>query len=344
VRPPSPARSEDGWRRRLIPALAVCGAVLAVFKAPAIAKEPAIAKVPDLSASLAPIGLRALAEQHRAYFWLDLENQGTRPQALCGDPSVMVVMQPGPRDPSEFFGYSVGNRCGGLGSENLVVPGGHLIVGLRMSVTAAMQLKKISRLDVHTDTLNADGTTRADTLTPDGSLLPEAERTITIELTEERLRRLPRFADLPVISTSRANGATSFGGWSALVRKAGNGGTESRNPSYWISLVNERKERKAVCRFLEVGVKILAGEKEIRTVTEGRVERNECADNVGVDSGWRLVGPGQAFTFLFRIEPKAGDPRGDRLAFTIQGAESSSTLEQPFSVFSIEAIVDPGTH
>ncbi|MBN2575901.1 MAG: hypothetical protein JXP73_15145, partial [Deltaproteobacteria bacterium] len=145
---------------------------------------------------------------------------------------------------------------------------------------------------------------------------------------------------LAVISTSRAKAGASFGGWSASVRPAGeDSGGKSTNLAYWISLVNQRREPKALCRFLAVKARLLLANKELRTVEEGRPDRVVCPDDFGMDSGWRLVGPGQAFTFLFTIEPKAGEAPAERVEFVIQGTESSSDLEQPFSAFSIQAFV-----
>jgi hypothetical protein len=312
------------WRLRPARALGVFGAVLATVQ------MPATAKMPDVAASLSPIRRGGSGEPHVAYFWLDLQNQAARSQVLCGNPSVTVGFHPGPREPSWFLGESRGphGACGGLGSEDLVGPGGHLSVGLRMTVTAEMESQKIDTVNVGTGVPVSDSTTLYDAAGP-----------VIIRMEGEQLHRLPRFADLPRISTSRAKQGASFGGWSASVRQVGGDRGPGQKPSYWISLVNERKEGKALCHFLEVRVRLLAHDKEIRTVTEGKVEGNECVDSVGLDSGWRLVGPGEAFTFLFPLEPKAGDDKADRLTFTVRGAESSSKLEEPLSIFGIEAII-----
>lgn len=61
--------------------IVACGILLTTGEVPA-------AGVADISASISPIGLGGPSGQRVAYLWLDLRNQGARPQALCGDPSV----------------------------------------------------------------------------------------------------------------------------------------------------------------------------------------------------------------------------------------------------------------
>jgi hypothetical protein len=107
--------------------------------------------------------------------------------------------------------------------------------------------------------------------------------------------------------------------------------------------VNGRKEEQAVCRLLSVRAKLVAGKREIRTVDDDKFEGNQCAGAFGVDTGWRLVGSGQAFTFLFIVDLKPGDEGADRLALTIRAFESSAKLEQPFSAFTVEATAEIST-
>jgi hypothetical protein len=305
--------------------IVACGIVLTTVEVPA-------ARVADISASISPIGLAGPAGQRSAYFWLDLRNQGPGPQALCGLPSISGGTGNGPRAPAGGFGFGGASHCGGLGTENLIGPGGHLIIGLKVQLTPDVLVQRLTGLTVRTDAL-----------TPGGAVLTDAnKRAIKIELNGGRLRHLPKFGELPVLTASR-NG-TSFGGWSAVVRHAGD--AASTRPAYWISLVNGRKEGQAVCSAVRVRVNLLAGKKEIRTVEEDKFEGNQCADAIpfGVDTGWRLVGSGQAFTFLFSVDLKPGDEKADRVAFTIQAFEASSKLEQPFSKFSIETIADISAH
>ena len=224
--------------------------------------------------------------------------------------------------------------CAGIGSENLIGPGGHLIIGLKVPLPPDMVVQRLTRLTVRTDAL-----------TPAGAVLTDAnKRAITIVLNGGQLRHLPKLGELPAITASRKG--ASFGGWSAVVRQAGDSGPANTRPAYWISLVNGRKEGQAVCRGLRVRGKLLAGKKEIRTVEEDKFEGNQCADafEFAVDTGWRLVGSGQAFTFLYTVDLKPGDEEADRLALTIRAFESSAKLEQSSSAFTIDTIADISTH
>jgi hypothetical protein len=306
--------------------LIACGVLLPALEQSALAKG----YPPDMVGSLAPIGLHGPNDTRFAYFWLDLRNRWAKPRALCGAPGLSFEsVDPGIR-PQRFFGVGgAGHFCGGLGSAVLLAPGAHLTIGIRLPVTTEERLRKLESIDVRTDALS-----------PDGAVLPVEERLVAVSIPRKQLRRLPRLGDLAVISTSRAKAGASFGGWSASVRPAGeDSGGKSTNLAYWISLVNQRREPKALCRFLAVKARLLLANKELRTVEEGRPDRVVCPDDFGMDSGWRLVGPGQAFTFLFTIEPKAGEAPAERVEFVIQGTESSSDLEQPFSAFSIQAFV-----
>jgi hypothetical protein len=285
----------------------------------------------DLSASLSPIGVGGPAGQRVAYLWLDLKNRAPRPQALCGDASLSLGWGNGPRAPGGGVGEGAVSHCGGPGSENLIGPGGHLIIGLRLPLLPERLVQRLTAVSVDTDSL---------TPAPDGGLVPNPDRPIVIEMNAGQLRHFPRLGNLPAIDTSRARDAAPFGGWSAVVRPVAGDGGASANRAYWVSLVNERPDRKAICRFLAVRVRLLALEKEIRTVEEGKIDGHECPSNVGLDSGWRLVGAGQAFSFLFPIEAKPGDEKADRLRFTIEAFEGSAKLEPPSSAFSIEAVVD----
>jgi hypothetical protein len=284
-------------------------------------------------ATLVPIGLGEPAARSVAYFWLDLQNQQRGPLAVCDPLSVVVGLREGGDDAAGGVGESAGPHGGScVAYESLVEAGGHLAVGLQIPVSYATRPQAIESLRLTADALS---------LAPDGGIAPDAKLPIVIELKGAQLRRLPRFADLPVIKARRAKGGASFGGWSASVRFAGGpahrGGPKT---AYWVSLVNERTERKAICSFVAITAKLFAGDKEIRRIYEGKEDSNGCADNVRLDTGWRLAGPGRPFTFLFPVEPKPGDERADRIEFAIQAVESSSGLERPFSTFSIDASVD----
>ena len=302
--------------------IVACGILLTVVEVPA-------ARGVDISASISPIGLGGPPGQRVAYFWLDLRNQGRGPQALCGDPSIYGGTGNGPRAPAGLFGVGGSSHCVSIGSENLIGPGGHLIIGLKLPLPGGMVVQRLTRLNVGTDVL-----------TPGGAVLTVAHRrAITIVLKGGQLRHLPKLGDLPPMTTS-LDGA-SVGGWSAVVRRAGSrDGQTNTQPAYWISLVNGRKEGQAVCRFLRVRAKLVAGKKEIRTVDDDKFEGNPCADAFGHDTGWRLVGSGQAFTFLYSVDLKPGDEEVDRLALTIRAFESSANLEQSSSAFTIDAIAD----
>ncbi len=303
--------------RQFASVIVACGILLTVV-------ELSAARGVDISASLSPIGLGGPPGQRIAYFWLDLRNQGPRPQALCGDPSVYGGTGNGPRAPAGVFGFGGASHCISLGSENLIGPRSHLIIGLKVSLVGDMVVQRLEGLTVSTDAL-----------TPGGAPLADKKRAITIEM-KGQLRHLPKLGDLPPLTTSR-DGA-SVGGWSAVVRQARD--AASTRPAFWISLVNGRKEAQAVCRFLTVRAKVLAGTKEIRTVEEDKFEGNPCARAYGVDTGLRLVGSGQAFTFLYSVDLKPGDEEVDRLALTIRAFESSANLQQSSSAFTIDAIAD----
>ena len=197
-----------------------------------------------------------------------------------------------------------------------------------------MLSQRIDWLHLRTDAL---------TLTANGGIPASGKRPVTIRVEGDQTGRLPRFADLPVISASRAEGGASFGGWSASIRLAIGDGVEGPgNRAYWISLVNEGKEPKAICGFVGVTVRVLVAEKAIKTVKKRTFDVKECDREQWLGRGWRLVEPGKAFTFLLPIESKTADARVHRVAFTLQGVESSAKLELPYSAFSIEAMVDAG--
>ena len=233
----------------------------------------------DISASIAPIGAGGPSGQRIGYFWLDLRNQGPGPQALCGAPSVFGSTGNGPRAPAGLFGMGGSSPCGGIGSENLIGPGGHLIIGLKVPLPPDMVVQRLTRLTVRTDAL-----------TPAGAVLTDAsKRAITIVLNGGQLRHLPKLGELPAITASRKG--ASFGGWSAVVRQAGDSGPANTRPAYWISLVNGRKEDR-LCVGAS-GSEASSSLARKRSGGRGGQVRGKpvCGRfEFAVDTGWRLVG------------------------------------------------------